>query len=356
MRVVVVGATGYIGRSVVAALLTDGQTPVLAVRNVELARRRFPECDVFRVDLARDHDPDLWRDALPDADAVVNCAGVLERDADAVHVRGTGALFQACVRFGVAKVVHVSAISATGAAGTDYAESKLASEAALKALDLEWTILRPSLVYGAGAYGGTALMRGLAALPLVTPTPGDGRQTFSPIWLEDLSKVILLALEDDRFAHTTLEPCGPETVTFAEYLRRQRAWLGLPPARTLPIPLPMIRMAGVIGSALGLGPMSKTSVAQIEHGNAGDGAAFASAIGFQPLSMAEALARNPASGQDKQAARSYFLAWLVAPTVTLSVVSISLGAMEWGWGWTAFGAVGPALLSLATRAALKDDR
>jgi uncharacterized protein YbjT (DUF2867 family) len=66
---------------------------------------------------------------------------------------------------GVRRVVQVSAISAEPAAGTAYAATKHAADEHLRSTGLEWTILRPSLVVARGAYGGTALFRGMAALP-----------------------------------------------------------------------------------------------------------------------------------------------------------------------------------------------
>jgi len=96
---------------------------------------------------------------LGGVDAVINCAGALQsgrgQNLHAIHLEAPLALYRACVEEKVRRVVHVSAISANPEARTDYARTKHAAEAALKELDIDWTILRPSLVYAEGSHGGT---------------------------------------------------------------------------------------------------------------------------------------------------------------------------------------------------------
>jgi hypothetical protein len=99
---------------------------------------------------------------------------------DAVHVEMPHALHAAAAAAGVARIVLISAISARDDVDTDYSRSKLAGERALRGSGVAWTILRPSLVYGDGSYGGTSLLRGMAALPWCVPLPGAGDFAFTP--------------------------------------------------------------------------------------------------------------------------------------------------------------------------------
>ncbi len=82
----------------------------------------------------------------------------------AIHVGMPNAITAAALEAGVRRVVLISAISARGNVATDYAISKLAGEETLRSSSIGWTILRPSLEYGDGSYGGTSLVRGLAGL------------------------------------------------------------------------------------------------------------------------------------------------------------------------------------------------
>src|SRR5262244_3173351 len=109
MRVLVTGAYGLIGSAIVA-------------------RRRFPYARWVEVDFARINSAESWLPLLAGVEAVVNCVGVLQDsprdDVARVHVDGTVALFDACVRAGIRRVVHVSAIGADAAGPTPFARTK----------------------------------------------------------------------------------------------------------------------------------------------------------------------------------------------------------------------------------------
>ena len=204
-------------------------------------------------------------------------------------------------------MIHLSAISADPSVGTEYSRTKHAAERHLIALDLDWAILRPSLVYGEGSHGGTSLLRALAALPWIVPLPGRGDQPFQPIHIDDLAETVALLLREPRFSRIVLEPVGPERLDTADIVRRLRAWLGLGPARLLPVPIWLVRMAARIGDLLGAGPLRTTSVEQMLHGNAGDPAPFIAATGIRLRRMADALLAQPATAQDLWHARLYSL-------------------------------------------------
>jgi uncharacterized protein YbjT (DUF2867 family) len=326
-NVLVLGATGFIGRRIVAALAVAGYAPVGAVRRPDLFVRMFPACRAIACDLARDVDPVAWLPRLAGIDAVVNCAGVLsDPHSRAIHVAAPKALHAACEQSGLRRIVHVSAISATPGAGTAYAEEKRAAEIDLERRDLDWVVLRPSLVFAEGSHGGTSALRGMAAFPGIVPLPGTGDQRFSPIHAEDLAAAIVRLVAPGAPAKVILEPCGPETMSLREIVLAWRAWLGLPEAPVLAIPMPLVRALGRVLDHLGGGPLSSTAVRQIEFGNAGDGAAFAAAIGFAPRSMRAWLQARPSSVQDKWHARLYFLRPLLRWVLGLSwIVSGAIG-------------------------------
>src|SRR5581483_8891065 len=161
-NVLVLGATGFIGRRIVAALLDAGYAPVGGVRRPRLFERMFPGCQAVACDLAHDIDPAHWLPRLAGIQAVVNCAGVLtDRHSRAVHVDAPKALHAACEQAGLRRIIHISAISASEDAGTAYAGEKRAAEIDLQRRDLDWVVLRPSLVFAEGSHGGTSALRGM---------------------------------------------------------------------------------------------------------------------------------------------------------------------------------------------------
>lgn len=329
MRILLLGAGGFIGRQILADLLATGHDVIGVARSAGLLADAFPEARFISMDLAKATRPDAWSGHLADVDVIINAAGLLRgRDMDAVHVAMPQALYEAAQTAGGKRVVLISAVSARADVATDYARSKLAGEEALRATTLDWTILRPSLVYGDGSYGGTSLMRGMAGLPLVIPIPGDGAFTFTPLHVSDLAHAVRLACEGEVAPCQTLEPVGPETLALRELLARYRAWLGFGRARFLSIPMPLMRLMGRIGDRLGDGPISTNSLEQMIAGNAGDSAAFSQAIGFTPRSLATALRDRPAQVQDRWHARLFFLApALQAVLILMWLASAWLGLL-----------------------------
>ena len=322
MRILLLGASGFIGRELCAALSARGHTVVAAVRRAEAAPRFACE-SAIEIDLNRDITVETWLPRLERIDAVVNCAGILQgtraQSIDAVHAHGPIALFRACERAGVRRVVQVSAISAERSAGTAYALTKLAADEHLRASKLDWVVLRPSLVVARGAYGGTALFRALAALPFAIPVPGNGEQKFQPIHVDDLARVVVQAVESDTLVRRTVDPVGPEIVSLGTILADYRRWLGFAAARVVAIPGTLVALATRIGDRFG-GPINSTARAQLEHGNTGDYAAFRDATGIEAAGWKAMLAAHPAHAQDRWHARLYF----VRPLLRLSLIAVWL--------------------------------
>ncbi|SNS85206.1 SDR family oxidoreductase [Sphingopyxis indica] len=308
MRVMLLGAGGFIGRHILSALAA-GHEVVAVVRSSSGLERLFPDVRFVTVDLAQATDEAAWRDRLAGVACIVNAAGLLRGPyMEAVHIAMPRALYAAARAAGVRQAILMSAISARPDVPTDYARTKLAGEAVLRESGLDWTILRPSLVYGDGSYGGTSLLRGMAGFPFAIPLPGAGDQAFTPIHVEDLARDVVRLCGDAAFAGRALEPVGPATIDLRWLLQCYRAWLGFGEARFVSVPMPIMRALGRIGDFTGDGPVSSNSLSQLVAGNAGDSAAYAEAIGTKPRRLEDALRAHPADVQDRWHARLFFLA------------------------------------------------
>jgi uncharacterized protein YbjT (DUF2867 family) len=104
------------------------------------------------LDIASAREPEKWLPVLNGVDAVVNCAGVVQdggrENTVGVHAAGVGALFDACEQRGVHRVIHLSAIGVDRAQPSSFSATKYAGDRHLMARDLDWVILRPSVVLG----------------------------------------------------------------------------------------------------------------------------------------------------------------------------------------------------------------
>ncbi len=312
MKVLVTGATGFIGRHVAACLIAAGHEVLIGARDGQRAGRVFPDQHVVACDFTRDLSLEAWSPRLDGVEALVNCVGVLQprrrATMEAVHLTATAALFDACAAAGVRRVIHVSALGVDSGIDLHYATSKLAADAHLQGLDLDWTILRPSLVYTpSGSYGGTSLLRAQAALPLFVPLPGKGDQPFQPVFMDDLTDGIRRLLEDGKGIGEIIPVTGPEPVSIREILVRFRRWLGLGRAWPMPIPMPLMRLLARLGDLVGGGPLTTTSLRMIEQGNAAPPVHFTRVTGILPRRFDDVLAQHPAHVQDRWHARLYFL-------------------------------------------------
>lgn len=318
--VLVVGAGGFVGGHLVAALRRHGWNVLRAVR----ANGRALAADERGCDLARMHAADDWRPLLAGVDAVVNAAGILRergRDRfDGIHVQAPLALAQACVAAGVRRFVQVSAlgIPEDGA----FIASKHRFDDALLRLPLKAVVLRPSVVYStSGSYGGTSLLRALAAFPGMQVLPGEGRWQVQPLAAEDLGEVVARAVASS--VQGIYEVGGPAPIRLRDYQRQWRDWLRIPGRRALHVPEAWVSL-GVKGmEVLGRGPVGETMWRMLRRGNitaADAGGRLHEAFGLRMRGLHEALAIQPSQTQDRWHAQLYFL----APALRIGVVALWL--------------------------------
>ena len=150
MRILLTGATGFVGHHVAQALLAAGHEVVGCSRHRNEALHRWPDFGWIRADLSTDLSADAWRPRLTGFHAVINTAGIVRerpgQSFEAVNVEGPLALFRACAARGPRRVIQLSAPDCERDP-RGYAATKLLAERSLARLDLDWTVVRASLLH-----------------------------------------------------------------------------------------------------------------------------------------------------------------------------------------------------------------
>jgi uncharacterized protein YbjT (DUF2867 family) len=337
MRVLLTGAAGLIGSAVAARLHAAGHEIVAVMHSSSAVAEALVVDRRVTLDMARATRPEDWRPLLQRVDVVVNCAGVLQdspRDSTAgVHLHGTSALFRACVDAKVKRIIHVSAIGADQDAPTAFSQTKHAADAALMSLDIDWIILHPSIVLGRGAHGGSALLRGLAALPVLPVVPDT--QPLQVVHLDDLVATIMFFLNPAAPARQALQIVGPERYSLTDLVQLFRRWLGWRPVGSVRMPPWLATSLFRLGDAVSLlgwrPPVRSTVQSEIARGSVGDPSQWTRLTGIKPRALPAALAAEPASVQERWFARLYLLKPLVFGVLVLFWIATGLVTLGPGW-------------------------
>jgi len=218
--ILVTGASGFVGRRVVAHLREAGRRVRALVRPTS-ARRMD---DTAGLEIA---DGDLRRAeavtaAARGCGACIHLVGILrergEATFQAVHVEGTEHVVAACLEAGVRRLVHMSALGVGRDAKTPYFRTKAEAETAVRNSGLDWTILRPSVIHGPQGDFMIQMAR-MVARPGPVPLVGRGVQVIQPVWVEDVAGVAAGALARGATIGRTYAVGGPDVLTLRAFYR-----------------------------------------------------------------------------------------------------------------------------------------
>ena len=310
----IVGATGFIGARLVAAFASAGHEVHCASRRggaepagcaswIKFDYAALPSME----DLAR---------SLSGCEVVINAVGILRgrgsQSFEAVHNSGPRSLFLACVRAGVRRVIQISALGAEAIAVSNYHRSKNAADRYLMDQPLDWAIVQPSLVYGAGGSSAT-LFDALASLP-VLPLPAGGRQLVQPVHIDDLVSAVLRLAESPAVLRCVLPIVGPAPMTMREFLLGLRSQTVRAAPLVFPVPRAFMALGAKLGNFLPGSLLDTETLGMLERGNTGDPGPLTRLLGRKPRPLGEFI--PPEERAAKRTLSS--LTWLL-PLLRLSV-------------------------------------
>lgn len=308
--VLVLGGYGLIGSACRSALAVAGFHVIGLGRSRSAAMSAAPDQRWIIKDLAA-LDTRGWKEVLDGVDIVVNAAGALQdgpRDnVEAVH---SAMLARLCAAAAPGlRIVQISAAGVSADASTAFFRSKARGDARVADAACDRVILRPGLVLAPDAYGGTALLRGAAALPGVLPVvlPDAIIQT---VHVDDLTAAVVAACRREIPSGTIADITEETGRTLPEIMRKIRSWQGFAEPRVrLRVPdamLPFIgRAADMLGRLGWRSPLRSTALSVLRDGVRGDPAAWLAAGGDPPRGLDDTLATLSATRQERLFARLY---------------------------------------------------
>jgi uncharacterized protein YbjT (DUF2867 family) len=358
MRILLTGASGFIGRAVAQALQERGHAVVRVQR-----RAGRPGEEVVQADYAQVPSLDWWLPRLAGIAAVVNAVGILREQAGqtfaALHTHAPAELFRACAAAGVGTVVQVSALGADASARSGYHLSKKAADDVLRALPLRGAIVQPSLVYGEG--GTSAALFNKLALAPVLPFPQGGRMLVQPVHIDDLVQGIVRLVESPPPGIETLAFAGPRPIALRDYLGDLREALGESRRQWIvPMPAALFRLGAAAAGRMPGSMLDAETADMLLAGNATQDNALARILPHPPRTPRDFIRPQARESARREAALEL---WLPVLRVALALMWIWTAIVSFGLypvsdsyallarvglhGWPAtFGLYGAAVLDL----------
>ena len=269
MHVLVTGGTGFVGRHLCRELDDRGHDVTALARSPGGADLP-PGVATVRGDVTV---RDSLDGPMAGMDAVVHLVALSplfkpaggESRHEAVTTAGTRNVVAAAEEADVDRLVYQSALGADATSRMAYLRAKGRAEEAVRASALDWTIVRPSIIFGEGdEFVGFI---SLVTTPYVTALPGGGRtMTFQPIWIEEFAPLLADCVDGDGHAGETYEIGGPEQLDLAEVTKAIYRARGQSVA-IVPVPVPIARLGLSLADPLPFVPMGRGQARAFRYEN-----------------------------------------------------------------------------------------
>lgn len=288
MRIFLVGGTGFVGGHLRSVLREYGHELRL------LTHRRHAACEEGVVAVLGDATrPETYRDALKGCDAVINLLGIIREfpgqgvTFQRLHVQATGHVLQAVQEAGIRRYLHMSALGARADAPSAYHRSKFQAEELVKASGLDWTIFRPSVIFGPKDDFINKLAAMVDTLPVV-PVIGSGNYRLQPIAGDDVARCFTMALTMAETVGKAYDLCGCDRFSYRELLDVIGSVFGTYHVRILPVPLSLMVFLARLLQRFRFFPVTTDQISMLLEESMCDGS-WRGTFHFEPVGLAEAI-------------------------------------------------------------------
>jgi NADH dehydrogenase len=296
MKIFIAGGTGFVGGHLKRELLGRGHELRL------LVHKRVPDGESGVEQVEGDvTSQDSLVQAMNDCDAAINLVGIIREfpsrrvTFERLHVQGTANLLAAASSAGIRRYLQMSALGTRPNALSDYHRTKFRAEGLVHKSALDWTIMRPSLIYGPKDSFVNMLAGQLRAAPLM-PVIGDGRYRLQPIHGDDVARCFALALEMPGTIGQTYELCGNDRLSFVDLLDTVAAAMGKSAPLKPHVPLGLMKLILPIMQHLPQFPITMDQLQMLIEENICDGG-WKETFGFEPRGFAEGIREYLGKGQ-----------------------------------------------------------
>jgi len=294
MRVGLIGGTGFVGGYLVDKLIESGHVPVVLVRSGSEGKlRQADRCEIITGDI---DSPAAIAEVCRGSDAVIYCIGILRENRrrgitfEKLQFEAAEQTVQAARENGVRRFILMSA-NGVKAGGTPYQDTKFRAEEAVRRSGLEWTIFRPSVIFGdprGQMEFATQLYQDMIAPPIPAVgffkglSPSRGALLMSPVHVTDVAAAFVRAIDDDSLTGQLIELGGPEVLSWTNILVRvaeacgKKKWI-------LPMPVGLMQVAAFLLDWVPVFPVTRDQLTMLAEGNTVDPDVLPGITGRTPI-------------------------------------------------------------------------
>lgn len=289
--ILVTGATGFVGANLAAKLIKDRHRVAAFVRQPQSASLiESMGCELVTGDVRV---PQTLLNAItPPVDTVIHLVGVLFETKGAsfheMHTQATRNAVNACLEKGVRRYIHISALGTRKDSRSNYHRTKWAAEEIVRASGLDYTIFRPSVIFGKQDKFTNLFADMIKKTPVVV-LPGSGQNRMQPVFIDDLTSAIATAVKADFTRGMTYEIGGKEAYTFDEIIDLIAAAVNRTRIKAH-VPMPLMRVAAaLLEMFLSRPPITRDQLLMLEEDNVTDGHVLSNVFGITPTSFADGM-------------------------------------------------------------------
>jgi NADH dehydrogenase len=267
MKILVAGGTGFVGSNLVNKLIDNNHDVfILARKPLEISRSSESNINVILKDPS-----DSLVGLDEEFDVIINCVGIIREfpskgiTFQSAHVDVVRNLLEFAARKGIGRFIQISALGVGPEKTTGYQKTKHEAELLIKQAMIDYTIFKPSVIYGSGD-GFVATFAGMIKKYPVLPIIGNGRYKLQPVYIDDLTDCILKSLNDKNAYMKSFEIGGPEVSTFSEIIDEISDALNKKPAK-LYIPAFLLKVQAALLGRFSFFPVTVDQISMLLEDN-----------------------------------------------------------------------------------------